>query len=208
MLRDRLYNGIMGGYTRFMRERYSETAKQILLAIGVGGLVLATIAVAPGALQIAKLFEQKRFGRFKKQRRRNTTQTIKRLQKNNLFVVKEKKGKFIVELTKQGKQKLREMDRGKLQITKPAQWDRKWRVVIFDIPDRSFKQGRDALRGQLKRWEFYQLQKSVWVCPWPCEKEIRAVTSFHEILPYVKMIIADKILEDVSVRKHFGLPSA
>ena len=191
-----------------MKERYSETAKQILLAIGVGGLVLATIAVAPGALQIAKLFEQKRFGRFEKRRRRNTTQTIKRLQKNNLFVVKEKKGKFIVELTKQGKQKLQEMDIGKLQIIKPAQWDRKWRIVIFDIPDRSFRYGRDALRGQLKKWEFYQLQKSVWVCPWPCEKEIRAVTSFHEILPYVKMIIADKILEDVSVRKHFGLPSA
>ena len=189
-----------------MKERYSETAKQILLAIGVGGLVLATIAVAPGALQIAKLFEQKRFGRFEKQRRRNTTQTIKRLQKNNLFVVREKKGKFIVELTKQGRQKLQEMDIGKLQIIKPAQWDRKWRIVIFDIPDRSFRYGRDALRGQLKKWEFYQLQKSVWVCPWPCEKEIRAVTSFHEILPYVKMIIADKILEDVLLRKHFDLP--
>jgi len=187
-----------------MKERYSQAAKYILLAIGLTGFVVVA-AAAPGILQIARLVDHRRLDGSRKHMRRNTVQTVRRLQESDMFVIKEKRGKFVVELTEKGRQKFREMEFAKLQIPKPPRWDRKWRVVIFDIPDRSFKYGRDALRSQLKKWKFYQLQKSVWVCPWPCEKEMRAVTEWHEISSYVNIITAEKILDDLPVRKHFGM---
>ena len=97
------------------------------------------------------------------------------------------------------------MELSKLKITKPARWDKKWRVVIFDIPDKSFKRGRDALRSKLKEWNFYQLQKSVWVCPWPCENEIRTVVDLYELTLYTNIIVAETIENDMHVRRHFDL---
>ena len=187
-----------------MKERYGEIAKQILVAIGVAGVVVLA-AAAPGVLYAAKLFDKGQ-GRFrKKDRTQKTSQAIRRLQKNRLLIIKEKKGKFVVELTREGKRKFKEIQFERLQIIKPPQWDKKWRIVIFDIPDKSFKRARDVLRGKLKEWEFYPLQKSVWVCPWPCENEIQLVAELYGIAPYVNIVVAEKILDDLSVRKHFGV---
>ena len=188
-----------------MKERYGEIAKQILVLVGVAGFVVVA-AAAPGVVLAAKLFQQDRRRLSKKEDARRTKQAIQRLQKNRLLAVKERKGKFVVELTKEGKQKFKEIQFEKLQITKPPQWDKKWRIVIFDIPDKSFKRARDVLRGKLKEWEFYPLQKSVWVCPWPCENEIQLVAELYGIAPYVNVVVAEKILDDLSIREHFGVP--
>ena len=187
-----------------MKERYGEIAKQILVIIGVAGVVVLA-AAAPGVLYAAKLFDkdQRRFP--KKDRTRRAMQAIRRLQKNRLLVIKEKRGKFVVELTKEGKRKFKEIQFERLQITKPPKWDKKWRIVIFDIPDKSFKRARDVLRAKLKEWEFYPLQKSVWVCPWPCENEIQLVAELYGIEPYVNVVVAEKILDDLSIRGHFGI---
>lgn len=40
-------------------------------------------------------------------------------------------------------------------------WDGKWRVVIWDIPEKHRK-ARDILRSKLKTWGFKPWQKSVW----------------------------------------------
>lgn len=187
-----------------MKERYGEIAKQILITVGVAGVVVLA-AAAPGVLYAAKLFEKDKGWFPKKDRTQRTTQAIRRLQRNHLLAVKEKRGKFVVELTKEGKQKFKEIQFERLQITKPAHWDKKWRIVIFDIPDKSFKRARDVLRGKLKKWEFYPLQKSVWVCPWPCENEIQLVAELYGIAPYVNVVVAEKILDDLSIRKHFDV---
>lgn len=187
-----------------MKERYGEIAKQILVIVGVAGVVVLA-AAAPGVLYAAKLFKQDQRRFPKKYEAQKATQAIRRLQKNRLLSIKEKRGKFVVELTKEGKRKFKEIQFERLQITKPPQWDKKWRIVIFDIPDESFKRARDVLRGKLKEWEFYPLQKSVWVCPWPCENEIQLVAEMYGIAPYVNVVVAEKILDDLSIREHFGV---
>lgn len=187
-----------------MKERYGEIAKQILLAIGITGVVL-TIAVAPGALLALKLLKVDE-GQFpKKYNKEKAARTIQRLHKSELIAIKERNGKLVIELTKKGKKKFKDIQLENLHIIKPAQWDKKWRVVIFDIPDRSFKHGREALRGKLKQWQFYPLQKSVWVCPWPCENEIQLIGELYGVGPYINIVVAESILKDGSVRKHFGL---
>ena len=185
-------------------KQYGKIAKQILLVVGIAGVVVVA-AAAPGILLAVKLLEQNR-GRFpKKHERQKAARAVQRLQKNRLIAIKERYGKFSVELTKEGKRKFKEIQLEKLEIAKPPHWDKKWRIVIFDIPDKSFKQARDVLRAKLKQWEFYPLQKSVWVCPWPCENEIQLVAELYGVAPYVDMVVAEKIISRTLLQKHFGL---
>ncbi|HEX9722180.1 MAG TPA: hypothetical protein VGA53_02850 [Candidatus Paceibacterota bacterium] len=187
-----------------MKGNYGEITKAILLSIGIAGVVVL-VAAAPGVLLAAKLFEHSGGNFSKKRDREKAARAVQRLQKNQFIKIREKNGKFVIELTKKGKEKFKDLQLEKLEIIKPPKWDKKWRIVIFDIPDRSFKRGRDALRGKLKEWEFYQLQKSVWVCPWPCENEIQVIAELYGVAPYTNIVIADKILESASLQKHFGL---
>lgn len=188
---------------------YGEIAKQILLLVGVAGVVVI-VAAAPGVVLAAKLFEKDKRRFSKKPDKQKAARTIQRLQERHLLKVKEKGGRFVVELTNQGKQVFEEIQRkerrlAKLQITKPPYWDGKWRIALFDIPEHSHRQARDVLRSKLKEWEFYPLQKSSWVCPWPCEDEIQLVAELYDISRYVNVVVAEKISGDVRLRKHFGL---
>ena len=64
-----------------------------------------------------------------------------------------------------------------MKIRKPAKWDGKWRIVVFDIPE-NLRSIRQALREHLCRLQFYQLQKSVFVLPYECGDEIEFYWSF------------------------------
>lgn len=60
--------------------------------------------------------------------------------------------------------KLTEIGREFVLLSKPEdeiQWDGKWRIVVFDIPEKK-RVVRDILRGRLKLWGFTNWQKSVW----------------------------------------------
>jgi len=187
-----------------MNGRYSEVAKQIFLIIGVVGVLTIAVA-APGVLLAAKLFQQSGRRFPKNYKAKSAARSLRGLQSNKLIEIKEKHGKFEVRLTRKGRQIFKEIQFEKLQIVKPPHWDKKWRVVIFDIPDKSFRRARDVLREKLKEWDFYPLQKSVWVCPWPCEKEMQLVTELYEISRYVNIVIAEKIVGEGSLRSHFNL---
>lgn len=187
-----------------MKGNYGEITKQVLLIVGIAGVVVIA-AAAPGVLMAAKLFPRDWDRPSKKYDKQKTTRAMQRLQKKKLLRIREKDGKFIFELTREGKKKLKEVELEKLEITKPSQWDQKWRIVIFDIPDKSLKYGREALRGKLKEWAFYPLQKSVWVCPWPCENEIQVIAELYGVTTYIHVLVVEKISDDGVVRKHFGL---
>ena len=191
-----------------MAGKYSEVTKQVLLMLGVTGIVVIA-AAAPGALLAAKLFE----GTFKDKEhqlpqgynKKSAARSLRRLKDNKLIQIKERNGTFEIQLTGKGREQVKKIQLANKPIAKPAYWDKKWRIVIFDIPDKSHKYGREALRGKLKEWEFYPLQKSVWVCPWPCENEIRLVAELYEVSQYVNIIIAERIVDDILLRKRFKL---
>ena len=188
---------------------HGEIAKLILVTVGLAGIIVV-VAAAPGVLLAGKLFEHK-WKRFpKKYEKQKVAYAIRRLEKSNLLKIKERNGKLTIELTKEGKQRFQkiqstESQLAKLRITKPPHWDGKWRIVLFDIPEQSHRQARDVLRGKLKEWEFYPLQKSAWVCPWPCENEIQLAAELYKISHYVNVVVAEKISGDMPLRKHFGL---
>lgn len=59
--------------------------------------------------------------------------------------------------------------------TPPLIWDKQWRIVSFDVPEQS-RGLRDVFRRKLQELGFTYLQKSIWVYPFPCEKEIRELS--------------------------------
>lgn len=57
---------------------------------------------------------------------------------------------------------------------------------MFDIPEK-FKSRRLIFQRKLSELDFYQLQKSVWLHPFSCVKEINFLRDFLEIKPYVEI---------------------
>jgi len=76
-------------------------------------------------------------------------------------------------------------------------WDGKWRLVVFDIPER-LRLGRDSLRERIKKLGFHELQKSVFVFPYDCKDEVDFLIEFFNIRKYVRF----GILEEIDNEKH------
>jgi phenylacetic acid degradation operon negative regulatory protein len=87
---------------------------------------------------------------------------IYRTLKTKLIEKVEKDGEVYFRLTRSGKNKVTKTF--PLVDFQNRRWDKKWRLVIFDIQETS-KTARERLRAKLKELGFGLLQKSVWLSP-------------------------------------------
>jgi len=92
----------------------------------------------------------------------------------------------------------------KMEIKKSKQWDGKWRVVLFDIPEK-IKGAREAIRHHLKNLGFFEFQKSVFIHPYDCKDEVDYLIEFYDIRKFVRFIIADSIDNELHLKKNFNL---
>ncbi len=178
-----------------------------LLKIIGGGAVLASIILAPnlGKVLIPLL---RRYDNFssKKLRRDRVTDALKRLHARRYVKSEVRDGKIYFVVTERGKKRLREFDFESLTLPhEKGQWDKKWRVVIFDIAEDK-KKSRTAFQKKLITLGFFQLQKSVLVYPYPCEDEIDFLADFLDIYrSYYFFETSAMGRAEVKLRKHFGL---
>lgn len=102
-----------------------------------------------------------------------------------------------IETQKDGKQiMLRLTDKGRQEVIlrkllEDNKWDKKWRIVIFDIPEKHRKL-RNVLRGKLREWQFQPLQKSVWISKKDCTKELKNFLEEIGIWGWVKIFVAEE----------------
>ncbi len=87
---------------------------------------------------------------------------------------------------------------------KTGKWDGKWRMVFFDVEEEK-KRKRDGLRRYLKRLGFWQMQKSVWVYPFDCDKEVKYLREVLNVPHEVKLGVLEKVENDRELREIFGL---
>lgn len=84
-------------------------------------------------------------------------------------------------------------------------WDKKWRVILFDIPTELQKK-RHSLRHRLRTIGAYMIQKSVFVFPYPCEDEVGHWCNELGLGEHVDVIITDHIgSQEQSAKNHFDL---
>lgn len=127
------------------------------------------------------------------------------LYKSKLLEEKENKdGSLTIILTENGKRKALTYQIDEMKIKKPKKWDGKWRIVLFDIPEKK-KKVREALRHHLKNLDFFEYQKSVFVSPYDCKDEIEYIIEFYNIKKYVRFIVADLLDNELHLKHHFDL---
>ena len=113
-------------------------------------------------------------------------------------------GKTEVKITSAGQKFIGTADTDDLKIEKPSIWDKKFRLVIFDIPKHKHS-ASTTFSKKLKEMGFLMIQKSIWVNPYDCVNEIIYLRNIFEIEPYVKIVLADAIEGDYEIRKYFDL---
>ena len=120
---------------------------------------------------------------------------VKFIQKNNR--------KYLT-LTDAGEQKLKKWALQDFRIKKPRKWDKKWRIIAFDISEKRKKE-RNLIRFTLSRIGFVKLQNSVWLYPYDCEEFITLLKTDFQLGKTLLYIVADEIEGDKLLLKHFDL---
>lgn len=184
-----------------MKDKKIKVVLIILKTIAAVGLLSMAI-VAPNALQALDIF-------YKKDKRKyNKASYIKRslirLKDSGMIEFVDKNEKKFIRLTQKGKYKLLKYQMGELKIKKPRIWDKKWRIIIFDIKETK-KNIRNIIRRELVNLGFVRLQDSVWVFPYECEEIIIMLKSSFRIGKDVLYITAENIENDKWLKKEFNL---
>lgn len=177
-----------------MTEGQKEVAKNIVVALGVIGMISA-VMVAPGLAKTLPLLQKVNIARI--------NQELKRLKKRGLVeIIKRKNGLTSIKLTKEGKKKLARYKIDQLEIEKPKIWDGKWRIIIFDIPIQK-NSARGLLRKKMKELGFYKLQASVFVYPYSCYEVVSFLREYFGVKAEVEYIEADNLESQNKLLSHF-----
>lgn len=183
-----------------MSRGHGKTQKKILLLL-FGGLALGLSMSPKNSFKVIDSMIKE----WKDIDKQSLERSIKALYKEKLVSEKyNKDGTVTLNLTKQGKKFALTYNLENIKIERQKKWDGKWRIVIFDIPEKK-KKIRESLRMHLRQMNFYELQKSVFVHPFECESEIEYMVEFFGIRKHVRFIIADSIDNELHLKQIFGL---
>ena len=186
----------MGALEKEVRKgkRLGYVQKALLMTAVIGGLILIG-----GVPRIS-------FGNRNKYRFRNQAKTaLIRLAQKGYVVFVSENGKRYARVTPFGKRILAvEQQKAAHALLKRKRWDKRWRVVIFDIPEIRRKT-RDQLRETMREAGFYHLQDSVWLYPYDCEDFIALLKADLRIGYAVLYMIVEKIENDSKLKEHYQL---
>lgn len=118
-------------------------------------------------------------------------ESLRRFRRRGLTRIKSGKNGELVVLTKEGQARLR-WHLAHLLRLKKVRWDGRWRLVLFDIPDK-MRPASERFRSALIRLGLKKLQGSVWVSRLPCEQEVRVLASLYGVRDYVRFVEATHI---------------
>ena len=192
---------VMGKLEKESKSRSRKQNIQKIILNTLYGVGLISVAVfAPNIIGSLVKFK----GVIDKNQKYKVNRSLTNLIDNGLvFLEKTQRGTFI-RLTPKGQKKVDMFHAGDIVIKKPARWDGKWRIVIYDLKER--KRGlRDKLRSTLSTFGFIKLQHSVWIYPYDCEDLIMLIKADFKIGKDILYLIVEKVENDKWLRRLFEL---
>lgn len=190
----------MTRYKYYFKKPKSEITKDILKFLLISGMICIAATSPYFGVNIVRGI--KRMRRYK---RKKVYDAFYKLRKSEHIQTKTKGGQIYISLTKKGKSMAGWLQIDELKIKKPKKWDKKWRLVAFDISQLK-RIYREALRGKLKELGFHQLQKSVWIHPFNCKDEINLLIDFFGFSKEeIRLVLADNIGDDRELKELFKL---
>jgi len=185
----------------------SVSQMRVLTYIGMG-LSLAASFLSPRAgltigNSLYKSMTYKDRKEWKKYNAGYLRQTLRRLENQKLIERSLIDGEEVLIITNKGKTKILHSALENTKI-KTGNWDGKWRIVIYDI-EVAKKYDQERARKTFKQMGFYQMQRSVYLFPYPCSNEVEYIRSYFDLGKNIQYIIAQRIENDYPYREYFGL---
>ena len=174
----------------------------LLAAVAVGGIVVIAATIPNAARLLRYMPGYKKGARFNHQAKT----ALGRLAAKGLVTFEERNGKRYARITETGEQLLALESMREASMQKQKRWDSRWRVVLFDIPER-LRGVRNRLRLFMQEYGFVRLQDSVWIYPYDCEDLIALVKADFRIGADVLYMIVERLERDKHLREHFKLPA-
>lgn len=175
--------------------------QQKVLLLLLGGIGLSLARTPKQYFRVIKETSKE----WKKINRRMLEKAIFSLYRSKLIREHENlDGSLTMVLTDKGKQKAITFNIDNMEIKIPKIWDRKWRMVLFDIPEKH-KPAREALRETLQKLGFYEYQKSVLIHPFSCEDEVNFIVEYFDVRPHVRMVTVTELDNEIHLKKIFSL---
>ena len=181
------------------QERSISTKELLLFLAGLGTIGLTFACPLAGAAVGKLLLDSNLYTPWKVRR------TIRELERQNRVIIDYKKnGSITVKITKKGMTRALTYKLDTFSLEKPKKWDKKWRVIIFDIPIQLNKV-RDVFRERLKQLGLLMIQKSVFISPYSCFDEVEFLRELYHIPDTILYILAEKVEGEERLRERFDL---
>lgn len=137
--------------------------------------------------------------------RKTLLYAINAIHKNNLAEIQEDtNGNTKVILTGKGKEFAQKQKSILGSSTTPREWDKKWRLIFFDVPEQK-KKLRDAFRYQLKKAGLKEFQRSAFIYPFSCFKEVEHIAGELNIKEHIVLVTAETLSNEFYFKNQFGL---
>jgi len=180
------------------RRRKRNIQNAVLAAIGVAG-ILSVALIAPNIFQaIPRIAGDK----YKLGYRAKTV--AGRLVQNGLARFVSRRGMRCIELTEKGARKLAIQQATYAIDTRYKRWDKRYRLVMFDIPYYR-RNVRDRLRRVMRECGFLRVQDSVWLYPHDCEELLALIKADLRVGKAVIYAVVESLENDAWIKRHFRL---
>lgn len=186
------------GKQTYSEKRKRERTIQILKMVAVGALVIG-LGGAPSPRAMGKLLRGLLLGDTR-ENRRYANRKIRQLKNSGLL---ERQGVAFA-VSDKGERVLDRERIWNLKIPTTSHWDKKWRLILFDIPQTK-SDARKALNQILLGMDLVQYQQSVLIYPYALKETVLHVCRFYKITRYVSFITADDVDGSDKLKKHFKL---
>ncbi len=185
-----------------LRTKTSLVIDQLLKLIAVAGAAGVTVAAPNSAQALEKPLGKiiKRLDRSLDSRK--IAYYAKRI--DVVEVIEDGGNGYRIQLTNKGQKRAVKSTFDDLQVPRQKHWDRRWRLVVFDIPEQH-KASRQFLSEKLKTMGFYMLQRSLWIHPFPCLEQISLIKHvLPELETFIVLLETDNIDQHNNLVKHFA----
>lgn len=180
--------------------RLGPTQKKVLLLL-FGGVALSVAGTPKKYFGVIKSVADE----WSKINEYSLNRAIKSLYESKLVEAREGENSLMtVVLSENGKKKALTYNMDTMTVKKPEIWDGKWRMIMFDIPNKRRKE-RDVLRSLLKQLGFIKYQESAFIIPYECKNEVDYVVEFFNLRQHVRLLEISSFDDDLALKKSFGL---
>lgn len=175
--------------------------QQKILILLLGGVTLSLSGARGYSSRVFKAI----YKEWRRIDQRNFSRSLRSLCEQKLLEeTRHPDGAITLRLTEQGKRyaSYSSLFGSTIKIKRPKKWDKLWRLVIFDIPEKK-RAFRNILRSHLKTIGFIELQKSAFIFPFPCEKEIACLTELYNATSFIRVATIQTIDNEKTLKQRF-----